>query len=157
MDGGGVGQKPFLQVRRARSFLKQSRWRVCINAGNENFGLQPQTWTTMTTTAILNGEATRNDLATASAAPIASLARPAIDAEGTRPSPANPPRTLRSLNRLWLGALAEESRDVAPWERMALGLVIFSVALSVAASVLANVDLVRGWGSFVELVRLALT
>jgi hypothetical protein len=117
---------------------------------------QPQTWTTMTTKAIFNGEATRNDFTPAIAAPVSSLVTPASDAKGTRPSPASPPRTLRSLNRLWLGALAEESRDVEPWERMALGVVIFSVALSVTASVLANIDLVRGWGNFVELVRFAL-
>jgi hypothetical protein len=110
----------------------------------------------MTTTTILNGSLTWNDpTAAMPCSPLrAGAARPEAR-EASRSAAGSPPSALRSLRRAWLGALREEAREVAPFERMALGLAIFSVALALASATLTNLEFVRGWEIFTQWVSAA--
>lgn len=57
------------------------------------------------------------------------------------------------LHRLWLNALAEEERHVAPFERMATALIGFVSAVAVLLAFGVAFRLVAGWDAFVAFVR----
>jgi hypothetical protein len=85
-----------------------------------------------------------------------SYDRPAI-----RPGPGTPARPDHragadpeaTLSRLWLEALADETRHVAPLERMATALVVFASAVSLLLASGTASRLVEGWDAFAAFVQ----
>ena len=82
--------------------------------------------------------------------------RPAI-----RPGPGTPARPDHragtgpdaTLSRLWLEALADETRHVAPLERMATALLVFASAVSLLLASSAASRLIEGWDAFAVFVQ----
>lgn len=66
------------------------------------------------------------------------------------------PTAEPSLARHWLTALAEESREGALLERLALAGILFASGLALVAAISAGAGLVNGWESFVNLVATTL-
>ena len=58
-----------------------------------------------------------------------------------------------TLSRLWLEALADETRHVAPLERMATALLVFASAVSLLLAGSAASRLVEGWDAFAAFVQ----
>lgn len=52
------------------------------------------------------------------------------------------------LSRLWLEELAEEARQVAPLERMAVALLVFASVVSLLLAGGATSSLIEGWDAF---------
>lgn len=65
---------------------------------------------------------------------------------------ANPER----LSRLWMGALADEARHAAPFERMGFALLLVAAVTALVASAVANAELTLGWSGLVQWVKAAL-
>jgi hypothetical protein len=55
-----------------------------------------------------------------------------------------------SLSRLWQGALAEESRDIAPYERMGLAVMAIAAGAAIVASLVASARFVENLPAIVE-------
>lgn len=65
------------------------------------------------------------------------------------PSGCQPEVHPASLRRLWLGALAEESRDIAPYERMGLAVLAIAAGAAIVSSLGASARFVDNLPAFV--------
>jgi|GEM_PF-5884030 hypothetical protein len=57
-----------------------------------------------------------------------------------------------SLSQLWLGAMAEEERDTAPFERMGLAVMAIAAAAAITASFIASARFVDSKPALMEWV-----
>ena len=81
---------------------------------------------------------------------LATLLSPGTPARPDHQAGAGPDATL---SRLWLEALADETRHVAPLERMATALVVFASSVSLLLASSAASRLIEGWDAFAVLVQ----
>ncbi len=74
-----------------------------------------------------------------------------------RPETATQPgASPERLSRLWTGALADEARHAAPFERMGFALLLVAAVSALVAAAVANAELTFGWSGLVQWVTAAL-